>query len=461
MIARSDPTIMRHRDSDDARAERVALYYDIAAGGRQHGDRGTIAFVVSTDDLAEGKGDLYVALVVAAGLVDDGWGVMLWPTERYADDMPADVDIAVVMIDSYIPGLIDRRTRVIGWVRNWTDVWAGLPYLHEFDALWCSSSDSAATMARWFGGDIRIVPIATDPAIFAPSHVVERVPGVVTTANFWGTARGLVDALHLVADAVPVAWCGRNGEYLPSLGAIDHKGLVPWSELNEVYSGWALVLDDLIPAAAQYGNQNSRLFDALACGAFVITNESRGLAELGLDDVEVYTSPESLVPIVTELLSDPVALAERSERLRAVVLERHTGSRRAVELREHLVALLPHSEAPRGAREAFLRWASIEREHLRTQRSELDRARDELYRAAADQSLDFNEVKRKLDQEQERSMTLAEELARIRSSRAYRVARLMSQLVAKFRRLSLFAGRSRTQVGRGVEVSLSKLQNDD
>ncbi len=425
---------MRPREADLARLERVTSYREIAAGLYGHGARGKIAFVVSTDDLSEGKGDLFVALVLARALREDGWGITLWPTERYAEEMPSDIDIAIVMIESFVPGLIDRRTRLVGWVRNWADVWAGLPYLHEFDALWCSSAESADLVRAAFGGDIRVVPIATDPVIFAPSAGSERQRGVVTTANFWGVERSISEALRGLAEVVPVAWFGRNGQYIPSLGSIEHRGLVAWTELDEVYSGWAIVLDDLIPTAARYGNQNSRLFDALACGAFVVTNESRGLADLGLDEVASYSSPDALVPLVDELLSDAGALAERTARLRAVVLERHTGEARATVLRDHLTGLVPGSTASRGPREQMLRWASTEREHLRSQRHELDRARHDLQIAAATQRADVKELERELRDERARSAALRDQLAHIRSSRTYRVARRASQFAARFRR---------------------------
>ncbi len=425
---------MRPRGADLARTQRVALYEEIAEGFHETGTRGKIAFVVSTRDMSASKGDLFVALVLAAGLVDDGWGVTLWPTERYTDDMPSDIDVAIVMIESYVPGLVDRRTRLIGWVRNWADVWANLPYLHEFDALWCSSADSAELLRRHFGGEIRVVPIATDPVIFAPRPSSQRVSGVVTTANFWGVARGISDALKVLTASFPVAWFGRNAEHIHDLGSIEHRGLVEWSSLDAVYSSWMLVLDDLIPAAAQYGNQNSRLFDALACGAFVVTNDSRGLAELGLSDVAAYSSPDTLVPLVEGLLADPVALEARTATLRRVVLERHTGIARATVLRDHLSGLLRSPAAPQGRREALLRWASGERERLRSQRTELDRVQHELQIAAATQRGDVKELERELREERARSAALGEQLAHIRASRTYRIARHASHFAGRFRK---------------------------
>lgn len=423
---------MSPRSADTARRERLDLYRAVAAGHHTSGDRGTIAFVVSTDDLTESKGDLYVALALAVALVDDGWGVMLWPTDRYGDELPARIDIAVVMIESYVPGYVDRRTRLVGWVRNWAEVWAGLPYLHEFDALWCSSTASAELLGTVFGGEVRVVPIATDPIIFAPVAAAERAPGVATTANFWGVERGITGALRAVAAEHPVAWFGRNGTYLENLGDVDHRGLVEWGELNRVYSEWAIVLDDLIPAAAAYGNQNSRLFDALACGAFVVTNESRGLAELGLDDVATYATADDLARVVRELLADPPTLTDRAQRLSEHVRRNHSGTARAAILRDHLLALRPSAATPAGRRDSMLRWAASEREKLRAQRAQLDQAQHDLLVLTGGQVAALQVVESELAEARGRNELLRREIAAIRSSRSYRFARRIGSWRSRF-----------------------------
>lgn len=412
-------------DHQARRRATIQRYRDIAEGQRQDGEHGRLAFCVSTTELGDGKGDLYVALVLAAALNDAGWGITMWPAERYDDELPADIDIAIVMIESFVPGLIDRRTRVVAWVRNWGDAWASLPYLHEFAAVWCSSEESAERIRAVFEGPVVVVPIATDPVLMAPVPTVDRTGTVLTTANFWGVERGLTSALATLAERVPVTWFGRNGEHLRGLGAITHRLSAPWESLDTVYSGWQIVVDDLIPAAARYGNQNSRLFDALACGAMVITNERRGLSELGLDDVPVYSDGDSLVAIVEEMLADPHRTAQRAERLRMTIIKRHTASVRAASVADHLELLRPGPGVQSGPRQAMLRWATRERETSRLQRAELDRARAELHALSTDTDHvreGLIELERQLKETQQRARMFAQQLAVIRASRTYRTA---------------------------------------
>jgi len=358
---------------DDTGAPSVvdvrALYGEIIQGLHRDGRRGRVLFCVSSDELAEGKGDLYVALGLARGLLADGWGVSLWTIDHAGEQTPSDIDIAVLMIESWVPGLIHPHSKLIAWVRNWTDEWAGLPYLDEFAEIWCSSGASAAAMAAVYSGEVRVVPLATDPELFAPVEV-PRSAGVVTTVNYWGVPRGVQPALERVAADFPVVWYGVNSAFLTLADGIDHRNAIDYFSLPEVYSRWDIVVDDLIPAAARYGNQNSRLFDAVACGALVITNEASGLVELGLDEVPVYETPDDLLALVRRFAENPDEREALLQRLREVTLREHSWSARARMLRPALERVAGRAGAD--GRSAILVWATRLREQMRSDRREHD-----------------------------------------------------------------------------------------
>lgn len=340
----------------------VDEYRALANGQRATGSLGSLLVVVSTDDLTLSRGDLYVALGLSKYLNRLGWGITLWPTERWTEQTPAGFDAAIVMIETFIPGLIHPDTPVIAWVRNWTDRWAELPYLDNFSQLWCSSQGAATRMREVYAGPVEVVPLATDPELF--THVdVPRAPEVVTTANFWGVDRGLIAALKTVASAEKVTWFGKNARFLDIPPSIDHRHTIEYFKLPWVYSAWQFVIDDVIEAAAIYGTQNSRLFDALACGAIVITNTASGLAELGLDEVPQYDGPDSLATVIADLRSDPARADALAASLRAVVLERHTYAIRA----EFVTALLKAPQWTAAERTPLFAWTTLLREEYRNE----------------------------------------------------------------------------------------------
>ncbi|GMA94247.1 hypothetical protein GCM10025881_10710 [Pseudolysinimonas kribbensis] len=216
--------------------------------------------------------------------------------------------------------------------------------------------------------------------------------------------RGLTAALEHVAEQNPVTWFGANSRHLRLSGRIDHRDAVDYFSLPGIYSRWLVVVDDVIDSAARYGNQNSRLFDALACGAMVVTNTGNGLAELGLDEVPVYRDPEDLARIVGELVADPAATRARAARLRDVVVAQHSAVARAELVRPLLETALAESVHP-GRRSSLIRWVTLERE----KRRELEVERDEWRTRYFDVVDDYGRVRAELDD--------------IRSSSSYRITR--------------------------------------
>jgi len=415
--------------------EAQARYYaEIVAGAHAVGPRGRIVFCVSTDDLDEGKGDPYVALGLGRYLVEEGWGVSLWPIRRWHERTAPEPDVAIVMLDSYIPGLLPQATATIAWVRNWTDTWAALPYLEEFDGVWASSPASAEALGTRYSGEVSVVPIGVDLQVF-PSGDDDRPLPVVTTANFWGAERQIQSALTLVSESVPVVWFGANGAHLRRGAAITHADRVSFFGVGSVYRQSRVVVDDLIAAARAYGSHNSRLFEAIASGAVPITNQRAGLDYLGLGEVPTYDDDASLAATVHSLLEDDAAFRERAGRLQRVVFERHSFARRAQDVLP-LIDAARERAGLRGPRPAMLVWAASERVRLQSAEAlrdghlitvrRLEREMDDLRASAEQCARDLRDLRARRDD-------LDSELRRIRSSRVHRVAQHVSDVIAGVR----------------------------
>lgn len=347
-------------------------YAAIARGDHASGDRGTIRFAVSTDDPTEGKGDLFVALGLARALRAEGWGVAMWPIRRWAEDVPADTAVLVNMIESFVPGLVPSGTATIAWVRNWTAQWATLPWLGEYDAVWASSSIARDELAKVVDGPVEVVPIGVDLDLFTTDGVgtpTPRTDRTVTTVNFWGARRGVQDVLQQVAPAEPIVWFAANVQHVDAAPGVELRPAVSYFALPEVYRAAAFVVDDVIAPAAEFGTLNSRLYESLACGALPVTSCALGLDELGLGDVPVFTDAASLERAIAMPMADRDALADR---LRAVVVERHSYAARAAGVGPSLDAAVVRAAARTGARDPLLRWAALQREVLRETEQERD-----------------------------------------------------------------------------------------
>jgi len=339
-------------------AEQRSYYQDLADGHYAVGDLGTIVFVVYTDRLDERRGDLYVALGLAKYLQRLGWGVRLWPGPLWDEPFEGPADLAIVMIEAFIPGLLPPHIATVAWVRNWTEKWMTVPYLSEFDAVWASSRTSADALSGPYGGEVTVVPIGVDAELFHDADS-QRDIEVFASANFWGEERELAPALAEVSLTRHVVWVG-GGSTSPNTGEIVFPGPISYFAMPRAYAQSTVVIDDVIAPAKRFGNQNSRLFESISAGAIPVSNCALGLAELGLDEVPVYSSGAELTAIVDGLLTDPDATAALSQRLAAVVAERHTFAHRAAQVDGSLRALV---EATRGreSRSPSIVWMATER----------------------------------------------------------------------------------------------------
>lgn len=346
-------------------------YAAIARGDHASGDRGTIRFAVSTADPTEGKGDLFVALGLARALRAEGWGVAVWPIDRWAEEVPADTTVLVSMIESFVPGLVPNGTATVAWVRNWTAQWATVPYLAEFDAVWASSSIARDELARVFEGPVEVVPIGVDLDLFTTDATTDatRSDRTVTTVNFWGARRRVQDVLFEVAPAEPIVWFAANAEHVEPSPGVELRAAVPYFALPEVYRAAAFVVDDVIAPAAEFGTLNSRLYESLACGALPVTDCALGLDELGLAEVPVFTDAASLERAIAMPAAERDA---RAARLRSVVVERHSYAARAVQVGPSLEAARERAAARTGERSPLLRWTALQREELRETARERD-----------------------------------------------------------------------------------------
>lgn len=334
-----------------------AYYEQLAAGDFAIGPKGTIVFVVFTDQLRLRRGDLFVALGLGKYLQRLGWGVRLWPGPKWDEPFEGPADAAIIMIESYLPGMLPPHIATIAWVRNWTEKWAALPYLGDFDAIWASSGPSAEALATSWGGDVQVVPIGVDREMFSVSREGKDVE-VFSSANFWGDEREIARALATVSRSHQVVWVG--GGTTGDIASITFPGAVSYFELPDWYNRSTIVVDDQIPAAKRYGNQNSRLFESIGAGAIPVTNSALGLAELGLGAVPVFGNPAELETIVSNLLHNSVWASELQATLAAVVDERHGFDHRAALIDPVLSRLVAHTRG-RTARSHLIVWLTEER----------------------------------------------------------------------------------------------------
>lgn len=311
---------------------RAAYERAVAREGFSPGAAG-IVMATSTTDLDGGRGDLYTAIGLGRRLEERGYEVVYLPPARWYEppggtrlyvSLLAERDLAVDPLR--LPGDVVR----LAWVRNATGRWAASPALPFYDAVLCSSAATRRAIRRAYAGPTGVLRIGVDTDLFAPPAGPPARSAVTSTVNAWGRERDLHRALRETRVDFPLALFGQQH---PALGDVlaYAAGTVSFFALPAVYGQSALVLDDVQDVNHRYGNVNSRVFEALACGALPVTNSRAGTVEAGLGDVPVYGEPGELDGLVHEWLAAEDRREALVASLREAVVREHTYEHRAGE----------------------------------------------------------------------------------------------------------------------------------
>ena len=181
----------------------------------------------------------------------------------------------------------------------------------DFDAVFAASE-------HWHRApdlDVPVTPLlqATNPERFTPGAAV---PDSGDEVLFVGSTRGeFRPAVRHALDAgVELSIYGVGWEEFLPAERIQGEFL-PNPELPAAYAAAGVVLNDHWPDMATEGFLSNRLFDAVACGSRVLSDEATGLRDVFGDSVVTYQDAESLTRI---LRSDwDTAFPDRDARLAA------------------------------------------------------------------------------------------------------------------------------------------------
>jgi hypothetical protein len=289
--------------------------------------------------IAATSGDWHYAGLFAAAVGRAGHEVRVSTIDEA--DAPADraSDLRVVL-----RGLEPvRRTsgqRHVLWV---------ISHPEALEAAECDAADLVVVASHRYAAHLRTLtstPVevllqATDPSHFRPvTPSVDHHHRVAVVANTRGFSRAAVaDAL---AGGLGPAVHGTGWEGLVPPEAIC-AGYVPFEVLPTIYASAEVVLNDHWETMRRWGFVSNRLFDVLACGTPVVSDDLPEVHELFGDLVPTWQTPEELREVVVSLLADPRGTAARVAEARALVLGAHTMDHRVAELTELLTRhdLLP------------------------------------------------------------------------------------------------------------------------
>ena len=161
-----------------------------------------------------------------------------------------------------------------------------------YDAVFAASTPWAAAKSEEWGTPVRALLQCTDPSRFHPAVVPQAdAPETVFVANARATVRPAVSAAIRTGTPVSVIGAGWDG-VLPQGDALWTSDRIANEDLPALYAGAKLVLADHHEDMRQQGFVANRIFDVIATGTRVLSDDVVGLAEAIGQHVPTWSTDE-------------------------------------------------------------------------------------------------------------------------------------------------------------------------
>jgi len=277
---------------------------------------------------AQRWGDLPVAQALRRELRHRGIVVRIVARDRWGEGGDRSADVTVHLKGRGVAPFADAQVNVVWVMSHPSEVAPG--ELDAADLVLAGSELLAARYRERTGARVEVMPQAADARRFTSGPAEpDRASRVLFVGNTRSVARPSV--LGAVDAGLPLTLIGSGWErYVDP--ALVRSSSVANTQLPGWYRSADVVLNDHWEDMARWGLVSNRVFDVLACGVCVVSDEVPGMSELLDDAVVTFSDREDVGGTVRALLADPGERAARAERGRRAVLAAHTWEHRAGDL---------------------------------------------------------------------------------------------------------------------------------
>jgi glycosyltransferase involved in cell wall biosynthesis len=290
--------------------------------------RWVITTAVPSAKIARLWGDTHLAEGLAAALRRLGQDVAVQTLDRRDSPATRSHDIHLVL-RGVAPVRRTPGQRHLVWVISHPETFE-IAECDEADLVLVASSRFAEHLRQRTSTPVEVLLQATDVNRFFPREPDPRYQHPVTIVA--KTRTFMRDAVACAVEAgIRPAVYGSGWEDLvdPDLVVADH---VDNEVLPAVYSSAGVVLNDHWRTMKAWGFVSNRIFDVLACGTPIISDDVAEIHDLFGDSVGTYRSAAELGDLVRRALADPDTARKRAMRGRDAVIAAHTFDHRARQL---------------------------------------------------------------------------------------------------------------------------------
>lgn len=195
--------------------------------------------------------------------------------------------------------------------------------MKKYDAIFCSSQKAVNFFESQVVVPVYLLPLASDLDKYKPANA-ERTK-VIFIGNRWSEQRSFEDLQEKDID-FDFEIYGNGWENSPF--AKYSKGPISNDLVASKYREAAIVLDAANDTTKEWESVNSRIFNAIACGALPIT-DSKATNKLLVNNIPSFESPTELLSQIKKYLNNPTLRKEEIIRCHQELKAKHSYDHRA------------------------------------------------------------------------------------------------------------------------------------
>ncbi|MDH1765980.1 glycosyltransferase [Comamonas aquatica] len=281
-------------------------------------------------------GDTHYAIGLKSALEQKNYNVRIDKHENwYSSKDKDDVVIHLFGLHEYEP---DPYSINIMWIISHVDK-INKRQLLKYDFIFCASED-VLSLVRSLVPEIKseLLYQCTDEKVFFPNPKIEKDIDILFVGNSRRIYRDAVK--YAVEGGFPIQIWGTKWEQFIPKKYIKGQSLNSL-EVSDYYRRAKIVLNDHWPDQTQFGLVNNRVFDAFACGAFVLSDSNPGIKNIFKDvEIPVFSSASDFKNLLDKLLADSSYREDFVQKISKNVLASHTFTERAKKINDAVIYLI-------------------------------------------------------------------------------------------------------------------------